>query len=276
MRSPTERSFTFQPRHASRGSIGSEMTFPKRADAYVATNLLVAPSQEPVPQGPPPALPYPILAQGVPPHLSSRQSIGVGSPSVRSSSSRTGLGGGGFFASIGRKTSTKRERGADAPPNKLISKRVFASPPAPPAPEPRPVQLSASPHLPGGPRAPPGRMQRAQSVIAPKSTPSPVPAPASASGHSHIESENEAFVSRRASSHRSPSVMAAPMSRSATVPQASADTQNFGLQLSRLADIMPTARKDILAGYLTRAGGQEMLALGRYLDDEKNGLLPKN
>lgn len=66
------------------------------------------------------------------------------------------------------------------------------------------------------------------------------------------------------------------MSRSATVPQASADTQNFGLQLSRLADIMPTARKDILAGYLTRAGGQEMLALGRYLDDEKNGLLPKN
>ena len=66
------------------------------------------------------------------------------------------------------------------------------------------------------------------------------------------------------------------MSRSATVPQSSPETKNFEIQLSRLADILPTARKDILAGYLTRAGGQEMLALGRYLDDEKTGLLPKN
>lgn len=246
------------------------MTFPKRPDAYIATDLLASPSQEPVPQGPPPSLPYPSLAQSVSPHISSSRSLGLGSPSVRSTSTRSGGGGGGFFASIGRKTSTKRERCADAPPNKLISKRAFGGAPPPAAPEPRPVQLSVTPSLPGGPRAPPGRVQRAQSVITQKST------VASASSHGHAESESEGLVSRRTSTHRSPSVMAAPMSRSATVPQSSPETKNFEIQLSRLADILPTARKDILAGYLTRAGGQEMLALGRYLDDEKNGLLPKN
>lgn len=254
------------------------MTFPKRADAYIATDLLAAPLQEPVPKGPPPTLPYPILAQGVPPHLSANRSIGLGSPSVRSTSSRTIGGGGGFFASIGRKTSTKRDRGLDAPPNKLISKRAFAAAaPSPPTPDPRPVQLSASPSLPGGPRAPPGRMQRAQSVIAQKTPPasSLLPGPGSAQGHGNAESENEAVVavSRRASAQRAPSAMVA---RSATLPQSSSlDTSNLEVQLARLADILPNARKDILAGYLARAGGQEMLALGRYLDDEKSGLLSK-
>jgi len=40
----------------------------------------------------------------------------------------------------------------------------------------------------------------------------------------------------------------------------------------RLADLLPHADKDkdVLAGYLRRAG-QDILAIGKYLEDEKNG-----
>ena len=44
----------------------------------------------------------------------------------------------------------------------------------------------------------------------------------------------------------------------------------FTRQVERLADLLLHADKDVLAGYLSRAG-QEMLAIGQYLEDEKNG-----
>src|SRR5712675_3356135 len=62
----SDRSLSPRTRHTSKASISSEMTFPLRPDAYIATDL----SQRdidtvPSPNVPPPALPYPALA-GVP------------------------------------------------------------------------------------------------------------------------------------------------------------------------------------------------------------------
>jgi hypothetical protein len=44
----------------------------------------------------------------------------------------------------------------------------------------------------------------------------------------------------------------------------------FTRQVERLADLLPHADKNVLAGYLSRAG-QDILAIGQYLEDEKNG-----
>ncbi|KAI0306922.1 hypothetical protein B0F90DRAFT_1573295, partial [Multifurca ochricompacta] len=44
----------------------------------------------------------------------------------------------------------------------------------------------------------------------------------------------------------------------------------FTRQVERLADLLPDANKEVLAGYLRRAG-QEMLAIGQYIEDANNG-----
>jgi hypothetical protein len=44
----------------------------------------------------------------------------------------------------------------------------------------------------------------------------------------------------------------------------------FTRQVERLAELLPHADKDVLAGYLRRAG-QDILAIGQYLEDEKSG-----
>ncbi|KAL5487812.1 hypothetical protein ACEPAI_5920 [Sanghuangporus weigelae] len=260
VRSPSEHSFTFQPRHPSRGSIGSEMTFPKRVDAYVATDLLPQRSEDDtLPRGPPP-LPYPILAQGPPPvNVQQQQSTRLGaSTSTRSNASSLGSGksssgGGGFFASIGRKASVKKDRPTlpGSQPNKLLSKRQQALP----TPAPRPVQISVAPSLPGGPRAPPGRIQRAQSVIAPKAQP--------------VQSDTE--TSRRMSIKRSPSVV--PSFAQNGLSQVAESASDIDVKTANLADLLPHADKGILAGYLRRAGGMDIVAIGRYLEDEEKGAL---
>ncbi|KAL5527621.1 hypothetical protein ACEPAG_6422 [Sanghuangporus baumii] len=260
VRSPSEHSFTFQPRHPSRGSIRSEMTFPKRVDAYVATDLLPQRSEDDtLPRGPPP-LPYPTLAQGPPPvHTQQQQSTRLGaSASTRSNASSLGSGkssggGGGFFASIGRKASVKKDRPTlpGSQPNKLLSKRQQALP----TPAPRAVQINAAPSLPGGPRAPPGRIQRAQSVIAPKAQP--------------VESDTE--TSRRMPIKRSPSV--APSFAQNGLSQVAESTSDIDVKVAKLADLLPHADKSILAGYLRRAGGMDIVAIGRYLEDEEKGVL---
>ena len=317
-RSPAEP--MFQPRHASRGSIGSEMTFPKRVDAYVATDLLPhKKSEEVLPRGPPSALPYPALppapihketgvaaaasallhqsnstrqlpfgVRNLPASLalsrSGSNANGNGNAASASNSGTSG-GGGGFFSSIGRKTSIKRDRPLGTgtslgQPNKLLSKRSQQA-----APQPRPVQISASPSLPGGPRAPPGRappVARAQSVIAPRVTASDSGLGSASGGGA--ETDVEPVKKRRLSIKRTGSVQPPPIpARSTTLPPASismgpgagtvgADV-NMEAQLKKLTDLMPQANRAILEGYLRRAGGNDMLAIGRYLDDEKNGVL---
>lgn len=58
----------------------------------------------------------------------------------------------------------------------------------------------------------------------------------------------------------------------AVVAQPALPNPEFDRQVDRLADLLPHADRDILAGYLRRAG-QDMLAIGQYLEDEKNGSL---
>lgn len=49
----------------------------------------------------------------------------------------------------------------------------------------------------------------------------------------------------------------------------------FAKQVDKLADLLPHADRDVLAGYLKRAG-QDILAIGQYLDDEKNGKIRRD
>jgi hypothetical protein len=50
---------------------------------------------------------------------------------------------------------------------------------------------------------------------------------------------------------------------------------DFTRQVDRLADLLPHADKDVLAGYLNRAG-QDILAIGQYLEDERNGTVRRH
>lgn len=52
-------------------------------------------------------------------------------------------------------------------------------------------------------------------------------------------------------------------------------TPEFSRQVDKLADLLPHADRVVLAGYLRRAG-QDMLAIGQYLEDEKNGTIRLN
>ena len=46
----------------------------------------------------------------------------------------------------------------------------------------------------------------------------------------------------------------------------------FDQQVDKLASLLPHANRDVLVGYLRRAG-KDMLAIGQYLEDEKNGTI---
>lgn len=46
----------------------------------------------------------------------------------------------------------------------------------------------------------------------------------------------------------------------------------FTRQVDQLAALLPHADRDVLAGYLRRAG-QDMLAIGQYLEDERMGTI---
>ena len=49
----------------------------------------------------------------------------------------------------------------------------------------------------------------------------------------------------------------------------------FNVQLDKLVHLLPHADRDVLAGYLKRSG-QDILAVGKYLEDEKNGNIVYN
>lgn len=234
----TSRIFGKQPRHISRASMASELTFPIRNDSYTATDLSPRPTIDLSPSvSPSTALPYPSLAHGVGIRKRSSRTFTVES-SVASLSGSRSLGG-GFFASIGRKASIKKDRPfPPTSPTKLISSR---HPPQPP--QPRPVKLAAPPTLPGGPRAPARSAQRANSVIL--SAPEPP----------RLEGQ----------------VLSMPVRRSSELAEA------FDRQVEKLSDLLPQADRGILAGYLRRAQNQDpMLAIGTYLEDEKQGCLRRD
>ena len=61
--------------------------------------------------------------------------------------------------------------------------------------------------------------------------------------------------------------MPPPSHEQGQIPEA-----QFNVQLDKLAHLLPHADRSVLAGYLRRSG-QDILAVGKYLEDEKNGTI---
>jgi hypothetical protein len=188
------------------------------------------------------SLPYPSLAR-LPSQSHSNTS---GSPSV--SSPITPKSPGRFFASIGRKASVKKDRISNvsaAPTNKLIATR---SPTLPVQLRP-PTKLGPT-NVPGGPRSQTGAVRSPSLLAQSRNALATIP---------QEEPQTPSVVSR------SPSL---PVT--SRMKQSSASEATFARQVDKLVDILPHVDREILAGYLRRAG-QDMLAIGQYLEDEKNG-----
>ncbi|KAH7930016.1 hypothetical protein BV22DRAFT_1055597 [Leucogyrophana mollusca] len=244
---------TRQPRHISESSTGSEVTFPRRADAYAATDLTSPTAGDASPPDAPPPLPYPALAASrVNPSRASTMMASSSSSSGRSMTSPTSAKSpGAFFASLGRKTSLKKERGGPLSPPSPV--RVLSKSPPRPTPNPRPVNIPNAPSMPGGPRALPSRMQRSQTIMV-----SPQPSPNSAS------TQRSSIIARRPSLFGGRSVSPEHI--------INIEPDDFTRQVDKLAALLPKADRSVLAGYLRRSG-QDILAIGQYLEDEKNGTL---
>ncbi|KAG2152903.1 hypothetical protein DEU56DRAFT_879707 [Suillus clintonianus] len=250
VRVPSTHSPRTQTRNISESSTGSEVTFPRRPDAYLATDLSTPPSADSSPPNAPPPLPYPGLASA-PRNGSNRASTIIASSSSSSGRSLTSptssnKSPGSFFASLGRKTSLKKDKSlvSMAP---VIGRVLSKSPP-------RPVTIPNSPSVPGGPRAPPNRMQRSQTIVISPQSPSNGP------GH-HRSSTVVIQRPSQLSGRNTFSERGSPT-----------DPDDFARQVDKLAALLPKADKTVLAGYLRRAG-QDILAIGQYLEDEKNGSL---
>jgi hypothetical protein len=82
---------------------------------------------------------------------------------------------------------------------------------------------------------------------------------------------------RRSNTLKRPSFFGRPRGSSPELDNTSsaAAGTEFTLQVEKLAELLPHADKDVLAGYLRRAG-QDILAIGQYLEDEKNGSLRRD
>nr|GAT53889.1 predicted protein [Mycena chlorophos] len=248
-----------QPRHVSHGSVKSQATqatFPLRADAMVATDLTTRAIDIAPATGPP--LPYPALSpRSVASALPANMRMLAVSP-----------GKTGFFSSLGRKGSVNKR--SDTKPvgfslgTAATTTRLVKSPPpaSRAAPSPPVVAISSTQSVPGGPRAPPNRalmnLSRAQKTqsISPPFSP------------------NAASVAAA----RRPSLFTPTNSSSSSSTGNSSDHGNKRVldnQIDRLQDLLPHAERGVLAGYLRRAG-QDMLAIGQYLEDEKNGTLRRD
>ena len=271
-------------RKVSKDSFESGATFPMRPDAYTATDLSTRANDLPARMedlvNKAPALPYPSLA---PMTRSSTNGSAVTSPpsSMRSIPIPLPLSAtkstGGFFSSIGRKTSIKRDKQPPSP-GKTLAKKTGTTPQQ----KPTQLPLTSTPHIIGGPRAIPGR---SHSIVA-----HPVARPE--------ETKKQADPKRRSTiSGKRPSLFPPPSNKSmppppitftrdahhASMPPPShkqgqvngqiviPDAQ-FNVQLDKLVHLLPHADRSVLAGYLRRSG-QDILAVGRYLEDEKNGTI---
>ncbi|KAJ7276122.1 hypothetical protein B0H12DRAFT_4011 [Mycena haematopus] len=281
-----------QPRHVSRSSMKSEATFPLRPDAMVATDLSTKPSDIAPPV---PTLPYPALsprsltatlpsASTMPMPL--RMLASAASSSSSSSNSSKTSGNHGFFSSLGRKGSISKPnkpapmasfsissssgggaRLTKAPPGSMNNTAIS---------NPRLVMTSNSPlpSIPGGPRALPNRAGdralRTQSINT------------VAFASNMADRDRSAMLAKRPSLF-APASSSSVGSRSSQSPSRSGGRSSgtpdrdreFEKQVDKLSDLLPQADRDVLAGYLRRAG-QDILAIGQYLEDEKNGVLRRS
>jgi len=232
---PSTNEFMPQPRHTSGASIASEVTFPIRRDAYTATDLTVVDTSD-VSSTLSPNLPYPSLAQGVGVRKRSSRTLTPSDVQFSSPATSTRTLGGGFFASIGRKASIRKDRPlAPTPSTKSMNRQSWQPPPRPPT-------IEVSPSLPGGPRAPARPSQRLHSALASKAQP-----------HQPMQ---EITIS-------------SPLRPSLDTPRLNNPSSDPSLE--RLVDLLPHVDPDILAGYLRRAKSDPMVAITNYLEDEKRG-----
>ncbi|KAH9960490.1 hypothetical protein BC827DRAFT_400151 [Russula dissimulans] len=276
-RQNSDRSPAPRARHTSKASISSEMTFPLRADAYIATDL----SQRdidtvPSPNVPPPALPYPALA-GITSTANARHStttIGSQLSHAAPLSAAASKATGGFFSSLGRSSSTRRDSLIRPTTTQPTAARLTKQPSTTTAPNPRPVQLTSAPSVPGGPRALPNRVQRSRTLMLAPSSSSSSPASserdAAAGASSSSFSSSRPVMRRRSNTLRRPSFFGRSTAGPSPPEIGISTSPEFSRQVERLADLLPHANKDVLAGYLRRAG-QDILAIGQYLEDQKNG-----
>ncbi|PFH52633.1 hypothetical protein AMATHDRAFT_2028 [Amanita thiersii Skay4041] len=275
--SPIIDPFTPQRRHTSGSSMMTEATFPRRPDATTATDLTNVQRNITPPTSQPPPLPYPSLAipqqQRTPRPPSNvgnhtpTTSIRSLAPATPTSSSKTG-----FFAVLGRKASVsgRREKpvlNALLPPVQQPQQQLHQQPQQTQQQQqaqqssPRPVNITSSPSVPGGPRAPPNRAKRSQTLMSSVKPFSP-----------KSQAEHNDQITRR------PSMVNLPVAGTGGDAPPEPDVidikmdPEFSRQVDRLADLLPHADRNILAAYLRHAG-QDILAIGQYLDDEKNGTL---
>ena len=271
-------------RKVSRDSFESGTTFPMRPDAYSATDLSTKTNDMPVKMEDlvtkAPVLPYPSLAPMTrtltqtstftsPP--SSMRSIPIPLPLSASKSA------GGFFSSIGRKTSIRRDKEKRPPSPGKMSVKKAGTPP-----QQKHMQLpqTSTPHIIGGPRAIPGRSQsivthpatrpeetqkrfdhkRRSTVSGRRPSLAPPPPSKSIPPPLNHNSHNSHHISLPPSSHK----------QGQTPGQTMFPDAQFNVQLDKLMHLLPHVDRNVLAGYLRRSG-RDILAVGRYLEDEKNG-----
>ncbi|KAG9037730.1 hypothetical protein FRB95_004576 [Tulasnella sp. JGI-2019a] len=231
-------------RHVSHGSEASEATFPKRADAYVATDLRSGPSagrESPPPgKGPPPNIPYPglVVAQqqqqqqqqkvaglGIKTSNSVRAAAGALVSPSRSATVTSPVKSGGFFASIGRKASMKgKERPAFGD---LAKKGIGAGmgmltnrPSQVNIPSSQPKTVVAKPSLIGGPRP-----QRPAATGSPRSATKDTTAP-SPIGTSPKSSESVMVIERQSIDSRSSGVDGSPGGASMNASSTRSENRN--------------------------------------------------
>jgi hypothetical protein len=105
------------------------------------------------------------------------------------------------------------------------------------------VDIKAAPTVPGGPRAVPHHTRRSKSIMV----------------------SSSARTERLKRSTLSPSTTSIPAADDDSDPE-------FRRQLDKLRDLLPHADRDVLALYLRRSG-QDIVAIGRYLEDERTGAI---
>ncbi|KZO98026.1 hypothetical protein CALVIDRAFT_51397 [Calocera viscosa TUFC12733] len=263
-------------RKVSAGSHTSDASFPTRPDATIATELPSNDNDSP-PHGAPAGLPYPALAQGIGMRSQSTRGYNSSTLSLNITPSRSTSSGPlsakkttGFFSSIGRKGSTRRDRNLPLPnPNPLsrqTSSPLSAGLPGSDSPT-RYVRPQVAPSIPGGPREPPNRLQKTNPVSRRSSLDSPpviISAPL----------QTTTLDKRRSIGHSAVGQYARPLEapRGARAYGSLDETSSqFSASLQKMADILPQANRMALARYLTDANGEEMMAITRYIDDEKRG-----
>ncbi|TFK27016.1 hypothetical protein FA15DRAFT_666751 [Coprinopsis marcescibilis] len=253
-RGPSSHKFQPQPRHTSKSSMLSEATFPVRPDAVVATDLAQQNStHSDISSAITSAslnLPYPSLAtQQRQQSVRSTSSAGSGTPaaSVKSLAQSQTSAKTGFFASLGRKASLSSARRTTlGHSNSAVTPKTLLTKPPPSTKDiSNPVLVSSTnAHAgPAGPRAIPHRAQRSKTLITTVTKPS----------------------ERMGAFGRRPSLFDLSNTSTSMDPE-------FEEQVDKLHNVLPHADRNLLAGYLRRAG-QDVLAIGQYLEDEKNGTL---